>query len=92
MTYKFYVGRLAVFDESYAEAQEALEYALQHCHKGAARNKALVLKYLVPVRGVGRAALRRPPAAPPTAAWPPARPAPPPRRSSCYWAACRRLR
>ena len=30
------------------EAQEALEYALAHCHRAAARNKALVLKYLVP--------------------------------------------
>ncbi|PRW20744.1 PCI domain-containing 2 [Chlorella sorokiniana] len=50
VTYKFYVGRLAVFDENYQEAQEALEYALAHCHRGAARNKALVLKYLVPVQ------------------------------------------
>ena len=87
VTYKFYVGRLAVFDENYVrggcarrlaprpmppeariwaapsqrcpclaacvqlEAQESLEYALQHCHKQAQRNKALVLKYLVPVGG-----------------------------------------
>ena len=35
------------------EAQESLEYALQHCHKAAQRNKALVLKYLVPVSWVG---------------------------------------
>lgn len=32
-----------------AEAQAALSYALQHCHRGAPANKALVLKYLVPV-------------------------------------------
>lgn len=50
VTYKFYVGRLAVFDEHYGEAQAALSYALQHCHRDHQRNKALVLKYLVPVQ------------------------------------------
>ncbi|PSC74505.1 PCI domain-containing 2 [Micractinium conductrix] len=50
ITYKFYVGRLAVFDENYHEAQASLNYALQHCHRAAQRNKALILKYLVPVQ------------------------------------------
>ncbi|KAL6772454.1 hypothetical protein ACKKBG_A30295 [Auxenochlorella protothecoides x Auxenochlorella symbiontica] len=50
VTYKFYVGRLAVFDENFQEARESLEYALQHCHRGAVRNKAKILKYLVPVQ------------------------------------------
>ncbi|KAL4450585.1 hypothetical protein ABPG77_000941 [Micractinium sp. CCAP 211/92] len=50
VTYKFYVGRLAVFDENYQEARASLEYALQHCHALAHHNKALVLKYLVPVQ------------------------------------------
>lgn len=50
VTYKFYEGRLAVFDEDYAHAQECLEYALRHCHKDAQANKAMVLKYLVPVQ------------------------------------------
>lgn len=82
MTYKFYVGRLAVFDEDYVrgpvegrsrlpkreqacstllmsltsapapqkEAQDALEYALRRCHVSAARNRARILKYLLPVR------------------------------------------
>lgn len=77
VTYKFYVRRLAVFDEQYVrcacwatgachqdrhagqreqvcaavqpDAQACLEYALEHCHKQAKGNKALVLKYLVPV-------------------------------------------
>lgn len=31
------------------EARASLEYALQHCHALAHHNKALVLKYLVPV-------------------------------------------
>ncbi|KDD74904.1 hypothetical protein H632_c998p0 [Helicosporidium sp. ATCC 50920] len=50
VTYKFYVGRLAVFDEDYKEAQDALEYALRRCHVSAARNRARILKYLLPVR------------------------------------------
>ncbi|KAL4433578.1 hypothetical protein ABPG75_000019 [Micractinium tetrahymenae] len=50
VTYKFYVGRLAVFNENYQEARASLEYALQHCHRAAQHNKALVLKYLVPVQ------------------------------------------
>ena len=49
VTYKFYEGRLAVFDEHYEEAQEALTYALTHCHAGSKKNISLILKYLVPV-------------------------------------------
>lgn len=49
VTYKFYLGRLAVFDEKYEDAQEALEYALLHCHKNARKNTSLILKYLIPV-------------------------------------------
>jgi hypothetical protein len=49
VTYKFYLGRLAVFDEQYEEAQDALTYALKHCHASAKKNIALVLKYLIPV-------------------------------------------
>lgn len=49
VTYKFYVGRLAVFDDAYEEAEAALSYALRHCHVSADRNRARILKYLVPV-------------------------------------------
>lgn len=49
VTYKFYLGRLAVFDEKYEEAQEALTYALKHCHVACEKNKSLILKYLIPV-------------------------------------------
>lgn len=31
------------------EAQESLSYALRHCHRNATRNKARILKYLIPV-------------------------------------------
>jgi hypothetical protein len=83
VTYQFYSGRLAVFDENYVssaclcgscapgfgvspaqealtcatllrnmqeQARQSLGFALAHCHKQAKKNKALVLKYLVPVR------------------------------------------
>lgn len=50
VTYKFYKGRLAVFDEDYQEAEESLSYALRHCHRGAINNKARILKYLLPVQ------------------------------------------
>lgn len=49
VTYQFYKGRLAVFDENYEEAAEALSYALKHCHRSAAANRARILKYLLPV-------------------------------------------
>lgn len=49
VTYNFYLGRLAVFDEKYHEAQDALTYALKHCHVKSEKNKALILKYLIPV-------------------------------------------
>ncbi|KAL4854104.1 Enhanced ethylene response protein 5 [Chlorella vulgaris] len=48
VTYQFYSGRLAVFDENYEQARQSLGFALAHCHKQAKKNKALVLKYLVP--------------------------------------------
>ena len=49
VTYKFYMGRLSVFDDKYEEAETALSYALKHCHRIADGNKAKILKYLVPV-------------------------------------------
>lgn len=49
VTYMFYKGRLAIFDENYNDAKENLSYALQHCHPEAFRNKARIIKYLVPV-------------------------------------------
>lgn len=49
VTYKFYLGRLAVFDEKYEDAQDALTYALKYCHANHEKNKALILKYLIPV-------------------------------------------
>jgi hypothetical protein len=50
VTYAYYVGRLAVFDDDYARAEKNLSYAFEHCSKNTPRNKKLVLRYLVPVK------------------------------------------
>ena len=52
VTYKFYVGRLRMFEDQYVEAERHLSYALAHCHRGPqyTRNKRRILLYLVPVK------------------------------------------
>ena len=50
VTYRYYVGRLNLFEDQYAAAEENLEYALDHCHRNAIGNKKRILKYLVPVK------------------------------------------
>lgn len=50
VTYGYYVGRLAIFDEDYSKAQERLTAALRQCHRSAAGNRSKLLKYLVPVQ------------------------------------------
>lgn len=50
VTYKFFVGRLSVFDENFVEADRHLTYAFNHCHSGSKGNRRLILKYLIPVK------------------------------------------
>ena len=50
VTYSYYVGRLAVFDDDYKRAEEHLTYAFEHCSRHSPRNKRLTLRYLVPVK------------------------------------------
>ncbi|XP_012137754.1 PCI domain-containing protein 2 isoform X3 [Megachile rotundata] len=50
ITYKFFVGRKAMFDSDYKAADEYLTYAFEHCHKQSKKNKRLILTYLVPVK------------------------------------------
>ncbi|KAK9310277.1 hypothetical protein QLX08_000293 [Tetragonisca angustula] len=50
ITYKFFVGRKAMFDSDYKAADEHLTYAFEHCHKRSSKNKRLILTYLVPVK------------------------------------------
>lgn len=50
VTYRYYVGRLSLFEDQYADAEEKLEFALQNCHVDAVRNQKRILRYLVPVK------------------------------------------
>lgn len=50
VTYRYYVGRLYMFEDHYDQAEENLDYALRHCRKDALKNKKCILQYLVPVK------------------------------------------
>jgi hypothetical protein len=50
VTYKYFTGRLAIFDEAYEEADADLSYAFSHCPRSATSNRARVAFFLVPVR------------------------------------------
>ncbi|KAE8743525.1 hypothetical protein FOCC_FOCC010850 [Frankliniella occidentalis] len=50
VTYRYYVGRKAMFDSDYKTAGEYLTYAFERCHKQSKRNKRLILIYLVPIK------------------------------------------
>lgn len=50
VTYRYYTGRLNLFEDDWAGAEANLEYALTHCHKNAVHNKRCILRYLVPVK------------------------------------------
>ena len=50
ITYKFFVGRKAMFDSDYKSADEYLTFAFTHCHKKSKKNKRLILTYLLPVK------------------------------------------
>lgn len=50
ITYKYFVGRKAMFDSDYKSADEYLTFAFENCHKLSKKNKRLILIYLVPVK------------------------------------------
>lgn len=50
ITYRYFVGRKAMFDSDYKAADEYLTYAFENCHKMSKKNKRLILIYLVPVK------------------------------------------
>ncbi|KPJ06019.1 PCI domain-containing protein 2-like [Papilio machaon] len=50
ITYRYFVGRKAMFDSDYASADEYLSYAFQKCHRDSRKNKRLILTYLIPVK------------------------------------------
>ncbi|KAJ8733340.1 hypothetical protein PYW08_001638 [Mythimna loreyi] len=50
ITYKYFVGRKAMFDSDYRTADEFLSFAFVRCHRRSIKNKRLILTYLVPVK------------------------------------------
>ena len=50
VTYKYYVGRKYMFDNSFKAAEEYLSYAFEHCHRDSTANKRSILIYLIPVK------------------------------------------
>lgn len=50
VTYRYYAGRLSLFEDNFGSAEQYLEYAFQHCHKDAMGNKRRILRYLIPVK------------------------------------------
>lgn len=50
ITYRYFVGRKAMFDSDYKLADEYLTYAFENCHIKSIKNKRLILIYLVPVK------------------------------------------
>lgn len=50
VTYRYYVGRLNMFEDQYDLAEQNFDYALRHCHRSAVANKKKILNYLVPVK------------------------------------------
>ncbi|KAK6196245.1 hypothetical protein SNE40_001506 [Patella caerulea] len=50
ITFRYYVGRKAMFDSDFKSAEEYLTFAFQRCHKKSKKNKRLILIYLIPVK------------------------------------------
>ncbi|XP_071084842.1 PCI domain-containing protein 2-like [Haliotis cracherodii] len=50
ITYRYYVGRKAMFDSDYKGAEEYLTFAFERCHRQCKKNKRLILIYLIPVK------------------------------------------
>jgi len=50
VTYRYYVGRLNMFEDQYELAEQNFDYALKHCHKSSVANKKRILNYLIPVK------------------------------------------
>jgi hypothetical protein len=50
VTYRYYAGRLNMFEDQYDAAEENLSFAFRHCHARAVGNKKRILNYLIPVK------------------------------------------
>ena len=50
VTYHFYVGRMAMFEDEYEKAERSLNVALTECHANYPKNQRLILQFLIPVK------------------------------------------
>jgi hypothetical protein len=50
VTYQYYSGRLALYEDDFQTASRCLQWAFDHCLASAARNKQAILRFLVPVQ------------------------------------------
>jgi len=50
VTFKYFVGLIAFYDEDFQKAEQEFMDALQHCHKDSRKNKRLILVYLTPIK------------------------------------------
>ncbi|XP_075261031.1 PCI domain-containing protein 2-like [Convolutriloba macropyga] len=50
VAYKYFVGRLEMFENDYRAAEQSLLYAFHNCYPGSRRNLRLILIYLIPVK------------------------------------------
>jgi len=50
ITYDYYVGRKAIFEDNFKEAADKLTFAFERCHRNSRQNKRLILIYLIPVK------------------------------------------
>ncbi|KAF3825644.1 hypothetical protein GH733_006471 [Mirounga leonina] len=50
VTFRYYVGRKAMFDSDFKQAEEYLSFAFEHCHRSSQKNKRMILIYLLPVK------------------------------------------
>jgi hypothetical protein len=48
--YKYYIGRLKLFEDRYEEARDCLCFALRYCPRGNVKNRQRILASLVPVQ------------------------------------------
>ena len=55
--YKYYIGRLKMFEDRYEDARECLRFALRFCPAHCIKNKQRILASLVPVEVRERAQL-----------------------------------
>ena len=50
VAFKYYLGRLNIFEEHYDKAEQCLDYAFAHSSRAAPLNKRRILQFLIPVK------------------------------------------